>query len=74
MVGSNSAHAEQETMDCEASVDVESRCKSFVQVLNSGIEKFIPSKIAKQESKSKSELKKLIAELRARSAPAEHHG
>ena len=50
MEGSYSAHAEQETMDCEASVDVESRWKSFVQLLNSGIEKFIPSKIAKQKN------------------------
>ena len=47
MEGSNSAHAEQETMDCEASVDVDSLWKSFVQLFNSGIEKFIASKIAK---------------------------
>ena len=36
----NSAHAEQETKDCNASVDVESLWKSFVQLLNSDIEKF----------------------------------
>ena len=50
MEGSNSAHVEKETMDCEASVDVESRWNSFVQLLNSGIEKFIPSKVAKQKN------------------------
>lgn len=64
MEGSNSAHAEQETMDCEASVDVDSLWKSFVQFFNSGIEKFIASKIAKHWKNHlpwvKSTLKKLI--------------
>jgi len=64
MEGCNSAHAEQETMDCEANVDVDSLWKSLVHLFNSGIKKFIPSKIAKHWKNHlpwvKSTLKKLI--------------
>ena len=48
--GSNSVHAEQETMDCEASVDVDSLWKSFIQLFNSGIEKSIQNCKALKES------------------------